>query len=432
MEADNRPSHRVRRLSAVVITLALIIAVTAGAGAWYLFSESHPNASSKSDGPTFYQAIASVNGSVANISGGPWTLFGVWGIASPLPFAPNALGWFENNLTVNSCGAQFNGLTLWNGSIPLFNGSFDSGTAPFWQFAFYSNSSQSILIATNVLGFAKVYPPMAMTSECAKATGLGADPWNWSPILIPFPPNSPIMAESAWNAIGEKWMAQNPAGFERYVFGYSYWGSGNPIGRTIGYLRCGEVGATAVQPVVDVILNDNGTSNSFFNGTQGCGNVISLGPPPVLDPYGVNFSAPSLSEGNGTTYVNVSFQATHDSGNDTDAGGLVSWMATLRLNNSTGVDLPSVIPDCSTWVPSLSDCRADGSGWYAVLLSSSGKWIDSFPSISNGTVWNIPNVSIVSNQYLVIVAPSSWDVTGDNLSVYGTSPAATVGGSVTL
>lgn len=433
MVADHGLRRRARAGIAILIVILVVASVGGGLGILWLSSTGHSQTEPKADGPTFYQAISAVNGSVSNQSGGPWTLFGVWGIATPIPFAPNALGWFANNYTVNSCGAQFNGLTLWNGSIPLFNGGFDSGTAPFWQFAFFSNASHTILIATNVLGKTQVYPPMAMSSRCAEATGLGADPWNWAPILVPFPPNSPIMAESAWNAIGDKWTNANEPGYEKFVFGYSYWGSGNPIGRIVGFARCGEIDATGVQPYADVIVNDNGSWNSYDNGSEGCGDVISLGPPPVYGSYELDFSPPIISSENSTATFNESFQVTYGNRTaDSDAGGLVAWMTTLGVSNDTGNRLPSAIPGCSAWVPTLKDCRYNDSGWYAVLLSSNGAWLDSYPSTSNGTAWEIPNVSIVSNQFIVEVFPNSWNVSGNVFSIYGTVTAVPVGGSVTL
>jgi hypothetical protein len=413
-----------RRKVIFAVAAAAVIVVAGGLGTYYILA--HRGSSSPSvvgDGPTFYQALGAVNGSVISQSGGPWTLYAVWGIAAPVPFSPNALGWSDsNNGSVNSCGAQFNGITLWNGSIPLFNGSFDSGTAPFWQFAFFSNASQSILIATDVLGVAHVYPPMGISSTCARSTSLWAAPWDWARLFSPFPSNSPVMAESAWNAVGKSWMTTNQPAYEAYVFGWSYWGSANPEGLIVKLARCGEVNATGVQPVLDVILNSNGTWSSYFNGTQGCGDVTSLGPPPVYAHYEVDFSSSDVSQAMSTIAVNQSFQVTYGNRSaDSDAGGLVSWMTSLNLTMSTGQRLPSVAPGCSSWAPSLADCQQNGPGWYAVLLSESGEWLDSYPSAPNGTAWEIPSVSLASNQILVIVAPSSWNVTGDGLSLNGTT-----------
>jgi hypothetical protein len=427
------PVRWARRSLVAVVALIVIVASLSVVGVVYYVTKGGHALPTKSDGPTFYQAIAAVNGSVGDTPGGPWTLYAVWGIATPIPFSPNALGWVSNNLSVNSCGAQFNGLTLWNGSIPLFNGSFDSGTAPFWQFAFFSNASQSILIGTDTLGAIRVYSPIAMTSTCAEATALGASPWLWARLLSPFPSDSPTMAQSAWNNIGAQWRTANQPAVEAYVLGWSYWGSASPQGLIVKFSRCGEVGYTGVQPVVYAIMNSDGTWNSNFNGTQGCGDVITLGPPPVYGSYDLYFTASMISGGASGRTVNQSFQLTHGSrSDDPDAGGSVSWMNTLDLTNATALRLPSSNPGCAGWVPSLTDCRASGSGWYAVLLSSSGSWLDAYPSSPNGSAWEIPNVSLVSNQYLVVVVPGSWNVTGDIFSMNGTVAVVGVSGSSTF
>jgi len=418
-----------------MVVLAAVLVAAAGALGWYYVTTSHMSTAASGDGPTFYQALAAVNATVKGQPGGPWTLYAVWGIATPTPFAPNALGWYGNNQTVNSCGSQFDGLTLWNGSIPLFKGSFESGTAPFWQFGFFSNASQGIVIATDVRGVARAYPPLGMSSTCARFSDLGAAPWMWARTFSPFPSDSPATAESAWTATGQRWMTSNQPAWEGYVIGFSYWGSANPNGIIVKFARCGQVGATGVQPVAYVALNANGSWDSFFNGTQGCGDVVSLGPPPVYGSYVLNFTSPQISVSSGATTANQSFQAAYGRTSgpvDDDAGGLVSWMTTLNLTTSTGERLPSSVPSCANWVPSLTDCHSNGPGWYVVLLSSTGAWLDSYPSSPNGTEWNVPNVSVVSNQYLIVVVPSSWNVVGDVLSTNGTVSVVSVSGSITL
>jgi hypothetical protein len=433
MEASQSTGRWGRRSLAVAVAVVIVVATLSAVGVWYYERVSQSATEPKADGPTFYQAISAVNASVNDQPRGPWTLYAVWGIAAPIPFSPNALGWASNNLSVNTCGTQFNGITLWNGSIPLFNGSFDSGTAPFWQFAFFSNVSQSILIATDVLSVTHVYLPMLMTSTCADATALGFQPWDWANLLTPFPADSPAMAQSAWSSIGEYWRTANQPTFEAYVLGWSYWGSANPQGLIVKFARCGEVGYTGVQPVTYAIFNSDGTLNSEFNGTQGCGDVISLGPPPVYGSYALYFSSSGVSQETNGIHINQSFQVTHGNrSDDSDAGGLVSWMLNLNLTGVGGSRLASSVPECASWVPSLSDCPANSSGWYAVLLSSSGSWLDSYPSSPNGTAWEIPSTSLVSNQDLVVVAPGSWNMTGDVLSVNGTVPVIVVGGSVAL
>ncbi len=419
----------------LAIVVSILVVSAGGLGAWLYLAEHGSSGAvtvSKADGPTFYQALSALNGSVASQSGEPWTLYAVWGIASPLAFSPNAFGWSSYNLTVNSCQAQFNGLTLWNGTIPLFNGSFNSGTAPFWQFAFFSNASQSILIATDVLGIAHVYPPMSMSSTCAEATSLSGEPWEWAGSFSPFPANSPVMAQSAWNARGDLWMTMNEPAYEVFVMGFSYWGSANPEGLIVKFARCGEVGATSVQPVLDVILNSDGSWSNYLDGLQGCGDVITLNPL-VYGSYYLDFATTNVSSESGTLRINQSMQVTYGKGvGNSDASGLVSWMTTLNLSDSAGQLLESGTPGCATWVSSVANCSADSSGWYAVLTSPTGAWLDSYPSSDGASTWEIPNVSFASNQCLDVVVPSAWNVTGDTLSFNGTAPHAAVNGAAVI
>jgi len=389
---------------------------------------------SKADGPTFYQALGALNGSVTVTSGGPWTLFAVWGIATTLPFAPDVVHWPEDNLTANACQAQFNGLTLWNGSIPLFNGTFDSGTAPFWQFGFFSNSSSSILIATEVLDATHVYPPMPMASACAVASGLAYEPWGWANAFRPFPADSSRMAETAWTTGGSAWMNQNQPAYETFVLGYSNWGSGYPEGLVVHFARCGLVGATGAQPGLFVIVNSDGTLYLDDHTLEGCGDVASLGPPPVLVGYTVVFSNATLLSTADSSIASIPFQygPAGDPSGDYDVGGLVSWMTTLNLTDTAGQRLQSGTPGCPAWVPSIADCTASATGWYVVLESESGAWLDSYPSTPGGTSWEVPNVAFASHQQLVVVAPSTWNLTGDELALNGTVSACPVNGTAAI
>ncbi len=88
------------------------------------------------DGPTLVPAFSAVENPVSNAFGGPGALVSVFGVAAQAPFSPNVVGGVGVNRTQNPCSREYNGLTLYNGSIPVFNGTFNSGTAPFWPFAF--------------------------------------------------------------------------------------------------------------------------------------------------------------------------------------------------------------------------------------------------------------------------------------------------------
>jgi hypothetical protein len=419
-----------------VVVAVIAVVLAAGVGSYLVLVQPPGNTKSTvvDDGPTFRQALGQVNASVQDASGGPWTLYTVYGVAATVPFSPSALGWIEQNQTVNSCVQLLNGLTLWNGSIPLFTGTFDSGTAPFWQIMYFSNSSNDILVATDVLGVPHVFPPVSMTSPCMAE--LGYEPWNYANAYFKqLPSDSSALAETATATAGAAWLNQNGPMFEAYRFGNNYWGSGNPPGYVINFERCGDVGSAGVQPFASIDLTANGSFFESFIGYEGCGNVEEIGPPPGLYSYELGFSSPHTVNSSGSIYVTIPFQAllTNQSGVvGTDANGVVSWMVHLNLTNASGAPLPTVRSTCGTWVPTNQDCPADSAGWFAILESPYGEWLDSYGSSTQGPNWSIPNVSFVSNQQLVIVCPSTWNVTGDTLTASTTTADAPLSGSATL
>jgi hypothetical protein len=126
-----KPESRRRVIFAVAA--AAIIVVAGGFGSYFVLAHlRNTGPSGVADGPTLYQAMAAMNQTLRNATGGPWGLFSVYGVAAQAPYSANVVGYPSNNLTVNACQAQFNGLTLWNGTMPVFSGTLNSGTAPFW------------------------------------------------------------------------------------------------------------------------------------------------------------------------------------------------------------------------------------------------------------------------------------------------------------
>ena len=420
----------------VAIAIAAVAVVAGSLGGYFYLHRSSGSGGSVvvDDGPTLYQAVATLNDSVSIVSGGPWTLFTVYGVATPVPFAPAALSWGLNSEVVNSCQAQLGGLTIWNGSIPLFDGAYSSGTAPFWQMMYFSNASQSIVVATDVQGQPHVYPPMAMNSTCASDSGLSYQPWDWAKEFSPLPADSPIMATAAWTSIGQSWQADYAPAAELYRFGSGVWGGGAQ-GLVVQFERCGLIGDAGPQPLAEALLWYNGTVVSAFEGSVGCGNVYRAGPPPVYYPYHLNLTETrgSFSGGASDTYLTIHASAGDAAtGTIPDPAGIVSWMVGLNLTSASGVSMERAKPGCSGWVVNITSCPADPSGWYVVLLSGDSSWLDGYGASTSGSNWSVPNVSIVSNQQLVIVCPASWTVAGDILTASSTTVDAPLSGSVTL
>ncbi|MCI4348095.1 MAG: hypothetical protein L3J97_05690, partial [Thermoplasmata archaeon] len=291
---------------ALVVLLSVCLILAAGLGTWVYIS-SRGVGPPKADGPTFFQALAEINQTLRQQNGGPWALFSVFGIAAQSPYSPNVRGYPAQNYTVNQCGAEFNGLTLWNGSIPVFNGSFESGTAPFWQFAFFSNTSQQILYATNVLGVSKAYPPVPYpppAGSCDPWYDFSKSPGLWTELMTLHPVDSPTAVEAAWGAINSKWlkvsepaveiMSMGPGVFDAYGDAGLGWG--------VWFDRCGLVNVAGVQPLQQVGVSSRGQVSIAVNGTITCALQYS-GHGASDGIYNLLFSAANVSTAPTTTQV---------------------------------------------------------------------------------------------------------------------------------
>ncbi len=428
-----------RRRAVIAITIVLILAA-AGLGSYVaLYLRSGSSTDVVGDGPTLYQALRGVNSSVNALSGGPWVLSQVYGIASPIPTNPTAWGWGEYDQTFASCHAAFNGLTIWNGTIPLFHGTFNSGTAPFWQFVYFSNASQQLLVANDVLGVVHVLPPVALSSECAVRSGLGFEPWRsaffWS--RVGFPGDTPTMASDAWTVMAQRYVAWlgEPVG-EMYLFGGSQFGSRQAAATQVQCFICGTAGAAGITPVLAIY---GSTDEPWYTGNS---DNYTLGCTPTTNywtaiPLELKFSNATTATGLDATVVSETFQFL-DAGTPPYSGpgyntrGVTSWMIDLNLTDSSGHQLPITRSGCSTWVPSLSDCIANSSGWYAVLLAPGGGWLGSFGGSSTAPGWSYPVVPIVNNETLAIVLPPSSSTSGDVLTVSSTTNQLPLNGSMVL
>ena len=227
------------------------------------------------------EALSEVSASVATEPGGPWEIFSVYGIAAQASFSPNLIGYpTGENRTVNDCGHLFDGVTLWNGTLPTFHGSFNSGTAPFWQLAYFSNTSKGVLVATDVRGDTHVYSPISMANPCA--------PWydfmsnntaEWTSLQQNPPVDSSVAALNAWatniagvETVGSK-VGQDSPYVEIMTTGPGvFMGFGDQRGSGWGvyFDRCGEAGVTGVQPLVLSGLSTTGAGGVAVAVTHNC------------------------------------------------------------------------------------------------------------------------------------------------------------------
>ncbi len=341
------------------------------------------------------EALSEVSASVATEPGGPWEIFSVYGIAAQASFSPNLIGYpTGENRTVNDCGHLFDGVTLWNGTLPTFHGSFNSGTAPFWQLAYFSNTSKGVLVATDVRGDTHVYSPISMANPCA--------PWydfmsnntaEWTSLQQNPPVDSSVAALNAWatniagvETVGSK-VGQDSPYVEIMTTGPGvFMGFGDQRGSGWGvyFDRCGEAGVTGVQPLVLSGLSTTGAGGVAVAVTHNC--ALEYSGAGVYDSmYDLLFSSPSETSNLSTRAITVPFQVGIAYPNGTFAGdydevGLANWMTMLTLKDPGGQILAPGTPACNTWAANLSQCPASSTGWYAVLLSPYGTWVDAYRS----------------------------------------------------
>ncbi len=438
------PYRRKGFLKPLSVLVVLLLIVVAGIGVYELLNDrlsTRPLPSNPlADGPTLLQALSIVQPSVVLTPGGPWTLFSVYGVAAKTPFSPNVVSNMNQNRTVNNCGHLFDGLTMWNGSLPVFNGSFDSGTAPFWQLAFYSNATEQVLLATVVNGTSKIYVPTGLYGACMPWPNFPSRPDFWTSVFPLLGVDSSVAARAAWNAVGPTAQKTPEPIAEIIQIGP---GVLNVLGDAIdayqiNFLRCGQAGiAGGDRPLQVAGVNPlNGSHFFSFVGTMNC--ALQFGDTPSDGLYRLLFTPVELVGDSLTSWATASFQVAFASPNGTltsfrDGWGLANWMTSLNLTTSTGQPLPLASSTCAAWVRSVADCHAASSGWYAVLLSSYGDWIDSYGDIANGRGgWSRPVDSMVSNQQLVIVAPATWNLTGDRLVVNSTVSSSVIQGTAVL
>lgn len=428
------------RKSLVVVAVAFVVVIS-GAGAWWALSQppGSRTPSPKADGPTLQMANGAVNSSVQGEPGGPWGLFSIVGVAAQAPFSANVLGWgLGANETTNPCGSQFDGLTLWNGTMPVFNGSFESGTAPFWQFGFYSSASDTILLATDVLGAVAFFGPIAVTGSCQPWYDLG-NPQDWVHNLSKTFVDSPFAVRSAWGAVEQSPFGATAPSVEIITTGPGMFSGFGAVSGGFGlyFDRCGLLDVTGVQPSLVVGENWSGSVSIVTNGSTNCA-VLNY---PYFAGYGsyqLLFSSINSSTAEGTVRLTIPFQVAlqfhnESAPSDFDGWGLANWMTNWTLNSSSGTALPLGEPACRSWVPSIADCIANASGWYVVVLSASGAWINSYGLDAGGTIgWSAPVSALVSHQQLVIVFPSTWIVNGDSIGVTSTVATSSVNGSLAV
>jgi len=235
-------------------------------------------------------------------------------------------------------------------------------------------------------------------------------------------------------ATGDNFSAKHSPLVEYYVLGNAQAldPDASPLGWIVNFFRCDLEGVSGPQnySAAGNLRNGDQSAVAVDNGWLTCTNSN----------YQLAFTSPPENltrPGSPTQTLSLPFQVEFpafptNSSTFYDGWGLLAWMTQLAVEGSGGVALPTTPPTCQAWVPSIDDCGGSPSGWFAVLLSQNGAWLDSFPSSSNNTTWSVPNVIVSSQDRLLVVLPASWPVQSETLGVFPTPSAPALSGSSAL
>jgi hypothetical protein len=432
--SPHRPWSRLRRWAVWGVAIVVVSAAVGVVAYQYVSSRAQSSraqgpsgpTSSAGNGLTFLQAYDPVNASVQTLPGGPWRVTSIVGVAPETPAAPLPNFPISLNQTLRLC-QRLPGVTVWNSTgVPVFTGTLNSGAAPFWSFIF-KNGAGEYAYATDLNGALQIDPPSATFTSCLKSAGIG------SSYFVNVSTNTPDASELAYVSYGENFTAEHAPVVEYYVLGNAQFvdPDASPLGWIVDYFQCDQVNVSGIQDYLAVgnLVNGNVSGTVVDNGWLSC----------TVPAYMLDFGSPAINQslsGSGGQYLSVPFQVvmppSGEFNGSYDGWGVLAWMTQLGIAASGGVELPASAASCQHWVANVSECGSDASGWFAVLLSQNGEWLDSYPSETNSSAWSIPNVIMSSQDQLVVVAPPSWNLTGDSLDVTGVSSGPAMNGSLTL
>ena len=430
-----RRSPTSRRIAVLSIAVVLIVIVATLAGYYALHGTSgstSPYPSPPAGWSTFRSAWATVSSTFAALSAGSFTLLYAAGVASDSPWSPPAILWAEEDPTNwSECAAQLSGistLTFWNESAyPSSKAAtvFTSGAAPLWTFVFRGEDTPTI-VATWLTGKVVLNGALEPSSPCFSLSG---------PIEQVF------------------------TGFAGGSIDYSSYADSDVVAAKA-------VAAGALSPAASpgkVIL--------YFAGPQNTPVTVYAGPSWVMDSAPCGWTAAL-----GDSFEQTIYTFNSSSGQPTDFVANASWTcsdAYFELNmtnasisppNSSGLYqdwslswslLSSAVPTkwtvaslttsmllwhvlgafpsapavCTSPSPNLSSCAPPSSGWYAVLTSAEGAWLDSYPTSANGTQWTISDLSVVPGDRILFVGAPGFSL-GETFRPYFDTEPTVFGGAV--
>lgn len=395
--------------------LAAMIVVVAAVGV-YLVEPRPTVAPNDPNAISFFSAFRAGEAALSNSSHSAWSLVAVMGIASAHPVNP-PIGLGDQR----SC-ASLASPTVWNtSSLPTVTGVALPGTTPFWQFTFLNRTSRAWIMVTVVDRHAHVLGPIAPWAPCSQVYGV-----NNTTNLAGYPSISPridttTVAPLAWSAVGASFMAAHPMSAVYYTMGNQPLGifGWNAVDWIAAFTECGVSGAPVQIPAPLDSVSVNASSGQLgftFSGGFGC----------MGESYELNLTAmpspvPTVSLSVCSPGSNASLPPICGSPSAL-ASGSIEPMIT---NTSAGLIAPTRSL-CAVWTANVSACPEPTKGWYLVLTTPTGLWLDSYPGAS-GSGWVAPNVDVESGDELVVLFAPGTQLSSATITIQGTMITPSVG-----
>lgn len=440
--------RRTRLFWTVAALIVAVIAVTAGAllysGLAFRSAPSYPVP--PQSWTTFAGAWDDVSSAFSAFSNGSWNVSFAEGVAADGHWSPPAAQWALYGPEWMACETQLTGvstLTFWNASEYPSTATatdFSSGAAPLWTFIF-SGAGTPTFVASWFLGkvalnaaldsgslclqhsiFNSTHVPRvepnveldsnAIASEVQQEDAFlsGNPPPLGGPTMMPTPPTPGVALYFPGHELlpGE-------------VSGGSLW--------SVTYTTCGLEGSYGLASSFTTYLL-NATALPQRHSYQWLGTSISCYDSEYLGDFNRTkvMGAPSNSSQYFEWKLKVSFM-TSAVPPRWELSNLTTSLFGLRLAsiNPPFESLPSTAELCGPGSSNLTSCPAPAAGWYAVLLSHNGTWLDSFPTLANGTSWALPEVAVQTGDMIAFVGASGY-TSADTLGLTSANEPSVYGG----
>ena len=408
-------------LVVILVVAASVVTYEAYRPGGYANTSSGPHYPAPPPGwVTFDSAWSTVSSFFAAQSRGPWTVAFAEGVAADAPWAPPISLWaFATPGVWDACAAQLAGistLTFWNSSeYPYATGPtvYTSGAAPLWTFIF-NGSATPTFVATWLLGQVVLNGILEPGNPCLGDYLFQQNPGNPIDVSVAADSNAVAAAAAAGSAL------TNPPGtiatptppssvFAAYFPGPQLlpFYHGGSAQWSLAYGECGMAGqqdtnytlteyvlaATNPTPQGPSMWGVTSCFDSYYYLQLNRTTVQVLPAPTGLDrEWSLNVS-----------YLSSAVPARWSIW-DLVASQL---QFTLWPQGPPAPPINSSAAPCTAQDPTLDNCTMPTSGWYLVLLSPTGAWLDSYPTVANGTAWSIPNLEVVTGDRLLFVGSST-------------------------